>query len=876
MATYPITYKPSFSYEDFLMHNQYVGDITNGIKKASTDVVKAQAMSAKILNDTINKNGEFISNTLDSGFGEISKDITSMSNNFSTGIEKVSENFEELNNNLDYGFNRLDNSMGNISTNISTLNSGISMLNDNLMYALDEISSDIQNFHSDFNIAMGGIALQFEMQRKEMQEGFNSIINILENKRKTDAQEDFRDGIEFYNDGYKFPDKPIWFKNAHKHLTASIQKYDRNPLAHLHLAHIYHYQKDFRDFDKALEHYELCCTYAEADEQSYAIAAQGYFYAGWLKASVFEDIDSAINLTKKSIEFDVNFSQAYYNLAKFYAIKKDSSNSLKYLETAIVKFDRNYTVKSKLDSDFSPIEQELDKLLLKLKEDTHKKALQKWQKLKQEIDSYEIAPSDYQKISSYLTKIENYLNTKYSYFDNLDLLSIISKCKKNFDSLRLKERDEFKKEIFEAINLLDDGKEYDDEFLDLKDGASLKLKPGTFADAQQLYNILHTPVGKDFVEFLGHNNDINSIAFSPNGKYIASGSDDKTVRVWDIKSKREIVKFVGHSDTVYSVAFSPDGKYIASGSRDKAIRVWDIESKKEIMKLLGHTDYVVSVAFSPDGKYIASAGANDQSVIVWDVIKEQEATQFSGHSDYVKSVAFSPDGKYIASGSSDKTIRIWDITSKQEIVNFSNHKDFVESVAFSPNGKYIAAALFDTIRIWDIENKKEIVKFVNNSSFVHSVIFSPDGKYIAFAPLDRIVRIRNIKTKQEIKIFSDHKELVSSVAFSPNGKYIAFNSSNYSIKVSLLIDKLESWKILKEQREIEEIERIREQHMKERILKAKMLREQEAREKERLERKNLLDRQKNWRDNGQCEICGTKLGFFDKLSGQLRCKEHRN
>jgi WD40 repeat protein len=153
---------------------------------------------------------------------------------------------------------------------------------------------------------------------------------------------------------------------------------------------------------------------------------------------------------------------------------------------------------------------------------------------------------------------------------------------------------------------------------------------------------------------------VTSVAFSPDGKTIASGSWDKTIRLWDRDSKQEIAALKGHSSYVSSVVFSPDGNIIASGSDDHTIRLWDWESKQEIATLNGHSLPVTGVAFSPDGKTIAS-GSWDKTIRLWDRHSKQEIAVLKGHAGWVTSIAFSPDGKTIASGSYDNTTRLWDI-----------------------------------------------------------------------------------------------------------------------------------------------------------------------------------------------------------------------
>ena len=172
----------------------------------------------------------------------------------------------------------------------------------------------------------------------------------------------------------------------------------------------------------------------------------------------------------------------------------------------------------------------------------------------------------------------------------------------------------------------------------------------------------------------GHTDSVSSVAFSPDGRHIVSGSRDETIRVWDAQTGGQVGNpLQGHTSSVNSVAFSPDGRHIVSGSRDQTIRVWDVQTGGQVGNpLQGHTSSVRSVAFSPDGRHIVS-GSDDQTIRVWDAqTGGQVGNPLQGHTGYVRSVAFSPDGRHIVSGSNDQTIRVWDAQSDNVQVGDGN------------------------------------------------------------------------------------------------------------------------------------------------------------------------------------------------------------
>ena len=274
----------------------------------------------------------------------------------------------------------------------------------------------------------------------------------------------------------------------------------------------------------------------------------------------------------------------------------------------------------------------------------------------------------------------------------------------------------------------------------------------------------------------GHTKSVKTVVFSPDGKTLASVAYDRTLRLWDVASRREIKTFSDPASLPMFAAFSPDGKTLASADNKATVRLWDINSGLAFKTFSGHTNVVASVAFSPDGSMLAS-GSWDKTLRLWDVTSGLELKILSGHTRGVTALAFSPDGKTLASSSEDKTLRLWDVASGLELKTFHGHTAQVYSVAFSPDGKTLVSGGFDqTLRLWAVVSGLELKTLIGHASVVSSVAFSPDGETVASGSWDKTLRLWDAASGRNLKTFSGHVSMVASVAFNPDGKSLASGS----------------------------------------------------------------------------------------------------
>jgi uncharacterized delta-60 repeat protein len=323
-------------------------------------------------------------------------------------------------------------------------------------------------------------------------------------------------------------------------------------------------------------------------------------------------------------------------------------------------------------------------------------------------------------------------------------------------------------------------------------------------------NLWDARTGKEVRHDLGGQSSTTVIeaTFSPNGMYLLTvvagnsrmGGGEKKARLWEVQTGREVREFADHARVVSSIAFSPDGQYVLTGSEDGTARLWEFGNWFEApsRSIAYGTE---SVAFSPDGKYLltSSYGKYEKTARLRDAQTGQELRQFLGHTEQISSMAFSPDGKEILTGSWDKTARLWDTQTGQQlslIADLGPQADTVDSVAFSPDGKYMLVGGIvnprsdqymqeGTVGLWDAQTRQQVGSLPRSTTLA----VSPDSKYILTSNAiygkyeDPIARLWDVATKQEVREFVGHERPVGSLAFSPDGKYVLTGSADNTVRL---------------------------------------------------------------------------------------------
>jgi hypothetical protein len=285
-----------------------------------------------------------------------------------------------------------------------------------------------------------------------------------------------------------------------------------------------------------------------------------------------------------------------------------------------------------------------------------------------------------------------------------------------------------------------------------------------------------------------HSAQVMSVAFSPDGKFILSGSMDKTLKLWETATGRELRAFTGAGGFIRCVAFSPDGRFVLGGSEDGALRLWETATGREVRAFKGHGDRVLSAAFSPDGRLIAS-GSGDRTVRLWDAATGKLMQTFSGHRGWVYAVAFSPDGRFIFSGSSDMTVKAWDLATGREVRDYKNANGSVTSLALTPDGRYLlAGGAMKRLKLWQTDSAAEVSLFIAHTTPVWCVDISPDGRRAVSGSEGLTIVLWDVATAKDLAHLRGHKSTVRSIAFSPDGKHFVSASDDKTVKLWKLVE----------------------------------------------------------------------------------------
>ncbi|WP_341761070.1 pentapeptide repeat-containing protein [Candidatus Tisiphia endosymbiont of Thecophora atra] len=297
---------------------------------------------------------------------------------------------------------------------------------------------------------------------------------------------------------------------------------------------------------------------------------------------------------------------------------------------------------------------------------------------------------------------------------------------------------------------------------------------------------------------LKHVDVVECISCSPDEKYIATGSDDCTVRIWNAVESNLLQELTRHTNLVSCLSYSPDGQYLASGSSDKTVKIWNADNPENDSlpkTLVEHTKEIYYLSYSHNGQYLAS-GSEDQTIKIWNAENGILLQTLEGHTNKINCLSYSPKGRYLASGSEDQTVKIWNAENSILLQTLVEHTNRINCLSYSHKGEYLASCSEDkTVRIWNAENPENtendrlLKTLEGHTKAICCLSYSHNSKYLASGSKDKTVRIWNAENPENtendrlLKTLVGHTKRINCLSYSHNDKYLASGSSDKTVKI---------------------------------------------------------------------------------------------
>ncbi|HET7500440.1 MAG TPA: WD40 repeat domain-containing protein [Kofleriaceae bacterium] len=262
-----------------------------------------------------------------------------------------------------------------------------------------------------------------------------------------------------------------------------------------------------------------------------------------------------------------------------------------------------------------------------------------------------------------------------------------------------------------------------------------------------------------------------------------SGGYDKTLKVWELESGREVATLAGHTHYVSACTVTPDGRHVVSASYDQMLRVWELGNGREVATLAGHTHHVTACAVTPDGRHMVSA-SYDKVLKVWELGSGREVTTLEVHTHHVSACAVTPDGRHVVSASADKTLKVWELGSWWQVATFEGHPHWVSACAVTPDGRHVVSASHDhTLKVWELGSGRPVATLEGHTHQVSACAVTPDGRHVVSASDDETLKVWEMESGREVAALEGHTSAVTACAVTPDGRHVVSASADKTLKV---------------------------------------------------------------------------------------------